>query len=89
MSFDNSKESGYEFEMGRIKARQDAAAARAAEMQAQLLAQQEAERKRKNLKWWILGWIFCFPIPLTILIFRSKNVRTTIANQIHRNYTDK
>jgi hypothetical protein len=22
--------------------------------------------------WWIIGWIFCFPIPLTILIWKSK-----------------
>ena len=30
-------------------------------------------RKTSNKTWWILGWIFCFPIPLTILIWSKKN----------------
>ena len=28
--------------------------------------------KKSFLLWWVLGWIFCFPIPLSILIGRSK-----------------
>lgn len=28
--------------------------------------------KKSNTWLWVLGWIFCFPIPLTILIWKSK-----------------
>ena len=34
----------------------------------------EQETKRKNLKWWILGWLLFFPIPLTILIIKNKTL---------------
>lgn len=27
-----------------------------------------------NTKWWILGWIFIFPVPLTILMLRNKSL---------------
>lgn len=31
--------------------------------------------KKKSRMWlWVLGWIFCFPIPLTILILRQKKM---------------
>ena len=26
--------------------------------------------------WWVLGWIFIFPIPLTIIISRNKKLKT-------------
>ena len=34
------------------------------------------EKKKKNLKWWIIGWILFFPIPLTIIVVRSKKLKT-------------
>ncbi|MBR3640994.1 MAG: hypothetical protein IKN53_03070 [Oscillibacter sp.] len=33
-------------------------------------AAEEAPKKRHTLLW-VLGWLFCFPVPLTILIARS------------------
>lgn len=30
--------------------------------------------KKSNLKWWVLGWIFVFPIPLTIIMLRNKSL---------------
>ena len=30
--------------------------------------------KKRRIFWWIMGWIFCFPIPLTILIARNKKL---------------
>lgn len=71
VQFDNSAQAGYEFEVGRLKAQQDAAEQR----QKATLA---AERKRKNRVWWILGWIFCFPIPLTVLIAKSKRLKPVL-----------
>ena len=30
--------------------------------------------RKKRIFWWVVGWIFCFPIPLTILVARSKRL---------------
>lgn len=64
---DGAESAGYDFEMGRIRAQQEAEAARRE-------AQIRAERKHKNMVWWVLGWIFIFPVPATILILRSKKL---------------
>ena len=29
--------------------------------------------KKRNTALWVLGWLFCFPIPVMILIWRKKN----------------
>ena len=37
------------------------------------------EPKKKSRTWlWVLGWIFCFPIPLTVLILRQKKIKPVI-----------
>ncbi len=55
-TYEDAAEAGYRFEKGRQKAMEEAAA--------------NVPKKRKT--WlWVLGWIFCFPIPLSILIGRS------------------
>ena len=43
---------------------------------ATIAEQQREEKKKKNLKWWIIGWILFFPIPLTIIVVRSKKLKT-------------
>lgn len=78
IQFDNSEQAGYDFEKGRIKAQQDAAFHQAEMGRARVRATQEAERKKKNRVWWILGWIFFFPIPLTILIAKSKKLKPVL-----------
>ena len=30
--------------------------------------------KKRRTVWWILGWIFIFPVPATILIYRSEKL---------------
>lgn len=69
--FDNSVQAGYDFEVGRLKAQQDVAE----QKQKATLA---AERSRKARVWWIIGWIVFFPIPLTILIAKSKRLKPAI-----------
>ena len=69
---DDAEKTGYEMEKGRIRAQKEAKEEKEAEEYARKMAIYREEQKRKNLKWWIIGWIFCFPIPLTILIWRSK-----------------
>lgn len=39
---------------------------------ARVNAAQEEERRRKRRIFWIIGWILCFPIPLTIILVRAK-----------------
>lgn len=34
----------------------------------------EEREGHKHLFWWVMGWIFLFPVPLTILIARSRNI---------------
>lgn len=35
--------------------------------------------KNKSKMWlWVLGWLFMFPIPLSILIYRSKNLSKNV-----------
>ncbi len=34
----------------------------------------EQESKKKHLVWWVLGWIFFFPAPLTILIVKNEKL---------------
>lgn len=69
---DNAEQIGYELEKGKIRAREEAKQAKIDKQNAILQAQYEEEKRKKNLKWWIIGWIFFFPIPLTILIWKSK-----------------
>ena len=69
---DDAEQTGYELEKGKIRAREEAKQEKMREQNAMLQAQYEEEKRKKNLKWWIIGWIFCFPIPLTILIWKSK-----------------
>lgn len=70
LQFDNAYESGYQFEKGRQRAQ--------AEANRQYTASQpsySAPRGKKAPTWlWVLGWIFIFPIPLTILMLRNKNM---------------
>ena len=37
-----------------------------------------AAYRKENTVWWVLGWIFIFPVPLTILILRSKTLKPVL-----------
>ena len=39
---------------------------------ARVKAAREEESRRKRRIFWIIGWILCFPIPLTIILVRAK-----------------
>ena len=39
---------------------------------------QQAMPKKKHTLLWILGWLFCFPIPLTILMLRKKEMNPKV-----------
>ena len=66
LQIDNAESAGYAFEKGRQRAQNEAQAQRYYSAQPQ-----PAPKKNKKIVWWVLGWIFIFPIPLTIIISRS------------------
>ena len=67
---DDAEQVGYEFEKGRMRAQSEQAAYQATYASA---AAQPQKPKRKT--WlWVLGWLFMFPVPLTILLVRDKNM---------------
>ena len=72
LEYKNSEQAGYEFEKGRLRAQ--------AEQAQQPIVQQvvyeyiPTKPKKRHTFWWVMGWIFIFPIPATILIVRNKKM---------------
>ncbi len=72
IEYTNAEEAGYKFEKGRLRAQAE---------QAQHPAVQQIryeyvtpQKKKRHTFWWVMGWIFIFPIPATILILRNKKM---------------
>ena len=65
----DSEEQGYRFEKGRLRAQAEQAS-KPIVQQVRYEYVQEKPKKRHTF-WWVMGWIFIFPIPATILILRS------------------
>lgn len=65
--YDNAGQAGYEFEKGRQQAQIEYA-------QAAQQAQMPQQPKKRRTWLWVLGWIFIFPVPLTILMLRNKKL---------------
>ena len=78
--YDDAEEAGYLFERGRQRALAEMAGAQSPQVAddfpetgdvTQSRSSREVVKKRKT--WlWVLGWLFCFPIPLTILMLRNR-----------------
>ena len=70
IQYDNAEEAGYNFEKGRQRAR---AEVQGVSGQTSFGMEKMQPPKKKRRTWlWVLGWIFIFPVPLTVLIGRSK-----------------
>lgn len=52
-------------DLERIRAQKEADLAR-------IRAAREEENRKKRRVFWIIGWIICFPVPLTVILVRSK-----------------
>ena len=74
LQIDNAESAGYAFEKGRQRAQNEAQAQRYYSAQPQPAP--KTPKKNKKIVWWVLGWIFIFPIPLTIIISRNKKLKT-------------
>ena len=70
LQIDNAESAGYAFEKGRQRAQQEARAHSYYSAQPQ-----PAPKKNKKIVWWVLGWIFIFPVPLTIIIARNQKLK--------------
>ena len=71
LQIDNAENAGYAFEKGRQRAQHEVCASRT-------VPAQPAPQKKKKILWWVLGWIFIFPIPRTIIIARNKKLKPLI-----------
>ena len=69
IQYDNAEEAGYQFEKGRQRAQNEGG--RSTPKAINIIPQ---PKKRKT--WlWILGWLCIFPLPLTILMLRKKEMK--------------
>ena len=70
VQYDNAEETGYQFEKGRQRAQ-----AEATKVQQQSFNMNFGKPPKKRKTWlWVLGWIFIFPVPLTILMLRNQKL---------------
>ena len=70
VQYDNAEETGYQFEKGRQRAQ-----AEATRVQQQSFNMNFGKPPKKRKTWlWVLGWIFIFPVPLTILMLRNQKL---------------
>lgn len=70
VQYDNAEETGYQFEKGRQRAQ-----AEATRVQQQTFNMNFEKPPKKRKTWlWVLGWIFIFPVPLTILMLRNQKL---------------
>lgn len=76
LSFDNGEEFGYQFEKGRQRAQAEMksnTAKQTAGTQIPAVSVTLSAPKRKT--WlWVLGWIFIFPLPLTLILIKKPNM---------------
>lgn len=75
IQYDNAEEAGYKFEKGRQRAQ---AEARRNMTRANVQTYRQLPRKKRKTWLWILGWICIFPLPLTVLLLRKKDMRPAL-----------
>lgn len=74
VQYDNAEETGYQFEKGRQRAQ-----AEATRVQQQTFNMNFGKPPKKRKTWlWVLGWIFIFPVPLTILMLRNQKLSNPV-----------
>ena len=71
MKIDNPERVGYEFEKGRQRAQAEQRYTQP-NMSSQTTNYSQPKKRRTWL--WVLGWLFLFPVPLTIIVVRNKKM---------------
>lgn len=86
VQYDNAEMAGYEFEKGRQRAQAERFMQSAQPQQKSNVKYWQNTEVNKNNKsniWlWVLGWLFFFPLPLTLLLVRNKNLNPVIKYSI-------
>lgn len=73
VQYDNAEEAGYKFEKGRQRAQAEVRRNNSTS------SQQYHQPPKKRKTWlWVLGWICIFPLPLTILLLRKKDMKPAL-----------
>lgn len=67
----NGEEFGYQFEKGRQRAQAENNTGTSQAVSAQGT---QAQPKKRKTWLWVLGWIFIFPVPLTIILLKKPNM---------------
>lgn len=75
VQYDNAEEIGYQFEKGRQRAQ---AEANRVQQQTFIMNSGKPPKRRKTWLLWVLGWILIFPVPLTILLLRKKDMKPVL-----------
>lgn len=76
VQYDNAEEAGYKFEKGRQRAQAEAGRQ---QQHTTYTVQVVPSKPKKRRTWlWVLGWLFVFPIPLTILLLRKKDMKPAL-----------
>lgn len=77
IQYDNAEKAGYEFEKGRQRAQVEQAIKQASQT-ATVKYWLQLQNQKNTMVWWVLGWIFFFPIPLTILLVRNNTMNPKV-----------
>ncbi len=78
--YENAEDAGYQFEKGRQRAMREANRLNYAENAVNAVNSQSVQpQPKKRRTWlWVIGWIFIFPVPLTILMLRKKDMKPAL-----------
>ena len=70
IQYDNAEQAGYDFESGRQRAQEEYNAS--LQQESQVVYQEQPKKRHTVLLVW--GWIFIFPLPLTLIISKNKTL---------------
>lgn len=73
VSKNNAEEIGYQFEKGRQRAQEEVR-----QSQPQQIYDEQPLKKKRPTWLWVLGWVFIFPLPLTMILLRKKSMNSII-----------
>lgn len=77
VQYDNAEDAGYQFEKGRQRAQAENQS-RIVYVQTTKTSSRNTPRKKRKTWLWVLGWICLFPLPLTILLIRKKEMKPAL-----------
>ena len=78
VQYDNAEEAGYKFEKGRQRAQAEERRRNQQEYESYSGRINSQQPKKRRTWLWVLGWFFIFPVPLTILMLRKKDMKPAI-----------